>query len=74
MKVVPSNFQILLHQVKQPNMVAMTIYGLKELLMQVPDPTGYQAFVGHLPDPRNTGMLSPGTAELTKRYHGKYLQ
>ncbi len=29
-------------------MVAMTIYGLKELFMHVPEPTGYQAFVGLL--------------------------
>ncbi len=29
-------------------MIAMTIYGLKELLMHVTEPTGYQAFVGLL--------------------------
>ncbi len=36
-------------------MVAMTTYGLKELLMHVPDPTGYQAFVGLL---RNLKTMS----------------
>ncbi len=35
-----SSFQILLCQVKLPNMVAKTIYGLKELLMHVPEPMG----------------------------------
>ncbi len=43
-----SSFQILLCQVKLPNMVGMTIYDLKELLMHVPEPMVYQIFVGLL--------------------------
>ncbi len=43
-----SSFKILLRQVKLPNMVAITIYGLKEVLMHVPEPMVYQAFVGLL--------------------------
>ncbi len=43
-------------------MVAMTIYGLKELLMHVPEPTGEQAFVGLL---RNLKVTSGSAGEGT---------
>ncbi len=47
-------------------MVAMTIYGLKELLMHVPEPTGYQAFVGLLRNLKSVVFSIKDGRSLTK--------